>query len=117
MSDKYILNAQGEPEPCDDLRAWARWLKTADRQIAKDFVGTIRVSTVFLSLNHAHLPERMSPVLWETMIFGGTQGGYQMRYETKEEALAGHAEAVNLARNGVMSRSGDDRRKAERRKS
>jgi hypothetical protein len=93
MSDKYILDDDGRPVPCDDLEAWAYWFETAERHVADDMdegegAARVRVSTVFLGLDHSwgHGP----PVLWESMIFGGPLDGEQQRYSSREEALLGH---------------------------
>lgn len=59
-----------------------------------------RVSTVFLGLDH-NFGSGGPPILWETMIFNvETEDGYQFqeRYSTREEAIAGHAAAVEYAR-------------------
>jgi hypothetical protein len=95
-TDRYILNEQGEPERCEDLHRWARWYEDINhRRLAEDFIGNVRVSTVFLALDHAF--HGGPPVLWETMIFGGREEGYQERYASREAALRGHAEAVAKA--------------------
>lgn len=44
------------------------------------------VSTVFLGINHNFFPGGR-PVLWETMIFGGPNDGYQERYSSHERAV------------------------------
>lgn len=97
MSDKYILDARGEPVICRDLMAWARWFEANDdrRVVAQDTVGVVMVSTVFLGLDHAWGHGR--PLLWETMIFGGAHDRYQERYASRAEAVAGHARALALA--------------------
>jgi hypothetical protein len=62
--------------------------------IRQDMIGNMKVSTVFLAINHG-FGERN---LWfETMIFGGHLDQYQDRYETWEEASEGHKVAVRLA--------------------
>ena len=97
MSDKYILNEAGEPERCNNLLRWAMWMETADqaRCVAVDEVGeSIRVSTVFLGLDH-NFGFGGAPILYETMVFGGPLDGEQERYATREEALRGHAEALS----------------------
>lgn len=99
MTDKYILDDDGNPVPEPDLITWAKWFEKAGpgRQLAKDEINGARVSTVFLGLDHSfgHGP----PMLWETMIFGGKHDEYQARYTTRDEALAGHHHAVKLASN------------------
>lgn len=56
------------------------------------------VSTVFMGLNHSFDLDR--PLWFETMIFGGKHDQYQERYETLDEAEAGHKRAVKLAKRG-----------------
>lgn len=98
MSDKYILNDDGQPEPCEDLLTWGRWMESREaRVVARDeFDGGVRVSTVFLGLDHSF--GAGEPVLWETMIFGGPHSDYQERYTSREAALEGHREAVALVK-------------------
>lgn len=68
-------------------------------RIALDYVGEVNVSTVWLGLDHRHLiTEGSRPLVFETMIFGGPLGGEMWRYSTEEEALAGHAAALELVR-------------------
>jgi len=98
MIERYILNTHGEPVPEPDLRAWGAWMQNAaDRILARDEIGGVRVSTVFLGLDHSL--GNGPPLLWETMIFGGSHNDYQERYETRDEALAGHRQAVWLVTN------------------
>ena len=49
MTDKYILDDQGNPMPEPDLHKWARWFEQGEfRIVAKTQVGKYSVSTVFL---------------------------------------------------------------------
>lgn len=97
MTDRYVLNAEGEPIPEPDLLRWAEWFENAhNRRLAEDHLPeTVRVSTIFLGLDHSF--GSGFPILWETMIFGGKHDGYQERYSSREDALAGHALAVKMA--------------------
>lgn len=79
---------------CDDLLAWAKWFECANRHVAKDEKKGVRVSTVFLGLNHGFGD---APLWFETMIFGGAHDQFQERYSTWEEAESGHARAKKLA--------------------
>lgn len=99
MNGRYILNESGAPEPCEDLMMWGRWMEAGNRIVQQDSVGGARVSTVFLGLDHSYNRGRGEPVLWETMIFGGPHDGYQERYTSRDDALAGHAAALQLATN------------------
>lgn len=94
---QYVLDDDGRPLPCDDVAAWGEWLERATRDrsriVAQDTdeatTGTVRVSTVFLGLDHnwsGHGP----PILWETMVFGGPLDGETDRYRSRDAALAGH---------------------------
>lgn len=86
---RYILE-NGKPVPCEDLFEWARWFeKTKDRHIGDTRQGKVRVSTVFLGLDHS-FSGRSKPILFETMVFGGLLDQSQDRYSTLEEAQKGH---------------------------
>src|SRR5262245_2117925 len=98
MFDNYVLDGR-TPVPCGDLMEWARWFETADRQVAEDEIGEVRVSTVFLGVNH-NFRGWGPPILFETMIFGGEHDGYQTRCATWEDAEAQHAFAMALVRAG-----------------
>jgi len=93
---RYVLDASGQAVVEPDLLKWAEWFETAKRQLANDVLPDgVRISTVFLGLDHGW---GGAPELWETMIFGGAHDQYQARYGTREEALAGHGRAVELAK-------------------
>jgi len=95
----YILNAAGEPVPAD-LRTWARWVEVNDYHLADENIGGVRVSTIFLGFDphvvpHLLSPESASPVLWETMVFGGPLDMRQHRCAgNREQAEAMHARMV-----------------------
>jgi hypothetical protein len=55
----------------------------------------VKVSTVWLALDHGWMPDR-PPMIFETMIFGGKHDLYQQRYSTEEQAYEGHTEMVTL---------------------
>jgi hypothetical protein len=73
-------------------------METTRRHVAEDLdeglaedadpAKRIRVSTVFLGLDHAF--RGGPPVLWETMVFGGVLDGEMDRYTSKAAAFAGH---------------------------
>jgi hypothetical protein len=92
-----VLDADGQPLPCDDLLVWARWFEEADRLVALDEpVSGQKVSTVFLGLDHQFGKGR--PILWESMVFGGPLDGEQQRYMSRDQAVAGHARLVAQVR-------------------
>lgn len=95
MNDKYILVGH-EARPAT-LMEWAKWYETADRHLANDLVGDVRVSTVFLGLDH-RFGDSGAPILYETMVFGGPLDQEQWRYETWDEAEKGHADMLTRVR-------------------
>lgn len=94
-NDKWILDEAGNPVPEPDLLKWAKWFQEAGekRQVAFDQIGgdpTNSVSTVFLGLDHSFGMGKRK-LIYETMVFGcGDRDNDTFRYETKEQALAGH---------------------------
>ena len=88
----HIINAQGEPEECDDVKQWALFMRDENRIVEQTMVGTIKVSTVFLGLDHS-LSDG-PPLLWETMIFGGLLDGEMDRYYCLDSAQLGHEQTV-----------------------
>lgn len=78
----------------DDILAWGAAFNSPDRRVAETEVSPeVRVSTVFLGLDHSFSSDG-PPILFETMIFGGALDGYQRRSATWGEAETEHAIAV-----------------------
>lgn len=96
----YKLNAAGEVEPVLDTIEWAAWFETADRQVANTLIDDVRVSTIFLGLDHNFGSGK--PILWETLVFGGPLNGEMFRYESRPEAVRGHEEMVMRVRGGGL---------------
>ena len=95
----YILDNDGRtPLAVDDIHEWGRWMQKADRKVALTKPRpNVEVSTVFLGLDHNFIPKG-TPILFETMIFGGPLDEYQRRYRTWGEAKTGHERAVAKAK-------------------
>ena len=91
MSGNYILEGR-TPVRCDNVLEWAKWFEKAERHVAQESVGEVRISTVFLGLDHGWGEPK--PVLFETIVFGGTLDQEQDRYYTWGEAEAGHRKIV-----------------------
>jgi len=94
---RFILDSNGEPVAEPDLLTWAQWIEDHDQEriVLQSTVGDITISTVFLGLDH-NWKQKGKPLIYETMIFGGSHNYYTKRYSTKEEAETGHAAAVGL---------------------
>ncbi|HYE77547.1 MAG TPA: hypothetical protein VEI97_06150 [bacterium] len=95
MARHYVLDEAGEVVGATSM-SWALWFETHNRQIALDEpLPGVQVSTVFLGLDHQWDDSR-PPLIYETMTFGYEgDGGWQLRYSTREEALAGHALVIS----------------------
>lgn len=87
MTDKYILEKQ-MPVPCSDLLKWGRWMQKSDRHVAYMEINGVRISTIFLGLDHSF--GNGDPVLFETAVFGGPLDHEMERYFTWKQAVAGH---------------------------
>lgn len=96
MSDYYILKEDHTTEPCEMLD-WAMWASSNREKLVvkQETVNDVKVSTVFLGLNHAFLGQG-APLIFETMIFGGSEDGYQDRCSTWEQAERMHEKALKL---------------------
>jgi hypothetical protein len=93
MSDHYILD--GHRAIKTDLMTWASWFENVkDRHVADEKVGDVRVSTVFLGLDHAWGGNE-PPQIFETMVFGGELDQEMDRYSTWEQAEIGHQNMVD----------------------
>lgn len=87
----YVLGLDGAPVAVDEVLVWASWFETADRSVAQTQIGPLRVSTVFLGLDHQWGDG--PPVLWETMVFADLEhSDHTRRYTSREAAVEGHAE-------------------------
>lgn len=76
---------------------WTQLYAQADYKIlTKTDIGGVKVSTVWLGLDHAYLGE--PPLIFETMVFGGTLDQEQARYTTEAQAFAGHGEMCERVR-------------------
>lgn len=89
----YILDGH-EVVPVEDVLEWGAWFENSHerRRVAEDFVGSVRVSTVFIGLDHQWGDG--PPLLFETMVFGGRLDDFTDRYSTWDEAEAGHRAAL-----------------------
>lgn len=101
----YVSEPPGVVRAVADVLEWGRWFEgTADvpfaeggRRVAEDWPQPdVRVSTVFLGLDHSF--GFGPPLLFESMIFGIDGDTYQEWYTTYDQAKEGHARAVARAK-------------------
>tara|TARA_Y100000034_G_scaffold14022_1_gene14630 strand:+ start:322 stop:642 length:321 start_codon:yes stop_codon:yes gene_type:complete len=86
LKDKIVVY-----EP--DIMKWGKWFANADRIVGKTNIGDVEVSTVFLGIDHNYSGDG-SPLLFETMVFGGVLDQEMDRYSTWGEAELGHSVIV-----------------------
>lgn len=80
----------------EDYAALGRAMMEPDRRVGQTEKGDVKVSTVFLALDH-RFNDQGPPLLFETMIFGGEHDGYQDRCSTWEQAEVMHKVACDMA--------------------
>ncbi len=95
MNNAYYILKDKKVVAVDSVVEWAKSFESTSRQVAIDVVDDIKISTVFLGLDHRFEGEG-EPIVFETMIFGGEHDQYQERYCTWNEAVEGHKKAVEL---------------------
>jgi hypothetical protein len=105
----WILDGHRPRHPRSNAELSEWWRRPFDetRRVARDTVGEVDVSTVFLTIDHNWSPDG-PPVLFETMLFaseswsGGPAGAWHdnecWRYSTWDEAVAGHQRVVAALR-------------------
>lgn len=97
----YIL-VNRKPVETKDVELWGNFLASDDRIVKETRIGDISVSTVFMGIGY-------DSGLFETMIFGGEHDGYQVRYETWEEAEEGHNKALKLVGHRLTRKLDNDK--------
>ena len=94
MSEYYGRDGK----PIQQSEFFDKWSTLEYKRVAKDTVGDVEVSTVWLGRDHGW--GNSEPVIFETMIFGGKYDQYQDRYTTEAEAVMGHGWIVEALRRG-----------------
>lgn len=97
MSPYYVLGKNNTPEQVPDVETWSKLIEKQNRVVKQEKIGDVFVSTVFLGININKDPNE-TPLLFETMIFGGEHDDFQQRYTTWRTALNGHKKAVELVK-------------------
>lgn len=94
-----IFDRQGKP--CT-RGFWSEKMSDDDyRVVALDTIHGVRVSTVWLGLDHGMSflsGKDTPPVIFETMLFSSDSCRMFRRYSTEEQAKTGHASAVASVR-------------------
>lgn len=108
MSNYYILIGK-TTKKASNVIEWGRWFANNEknRVVGIDTKNGVRVSTVFLGIDHNFNPRatgNSEPILFETMIFGGKHDQYQRRYSTWAEAEIGHKKALEMIKPNFIMR-------------
>lgn len=101
MINTFYLNQDHTYRPCS-LQEWANQFEEINKHVADEIINDMRVSTVWLGLNHNHF-NLGNPLLFETMVFTDKDSGndvYCERYSTWQEAEEGHKKAVQWVKDG-----------------
>ena len=91
----YIL-VDKKPVVEKDIIKWSRWYEKGDRKVANTVIDGVRVSTVFLGLDHSF--ESGEPILFETLVFDGDKDGDMDRCSTWEQAEKMHEKMCTKVR-------------------
>ena len=91
----YVLDGT-EPRQVG-MMEWAQEFDLANRRVAETLLGRVRISTVFLGLDHSYSLEG-PPLIFETLVFGGPLDGEMLRCSTWEEAEAAHEAIVVMVK-------------------
>ncbi len=98
---RYILDEHDRVVPEPDLFKWAAWFEHSKdkRVVARTQIGDARVSTVFLGLDHGRFSEfhEPSPIVWETMVFGG-------KFDQEMDRCSGNREQAEGMHNAMVAR-------------
>lgn len=95
MSDYFDRDGN----PIDDASKWAEMRRRVGIRVAATTVGDARVSTVWLGLDHNY-DIVGDPIIFETMVFDGSEDGYCERYATELDAMRGHLRIVETLQSG-----------------
>ena len=116
IDSTYILDENGNPVPEPDLERWAAWMDAngEHRRVARDCIcggsTDIVVSTMFQGFDHTYMDDNYpsfnsdgAPLLFETLVFGGTKDGAMRRCSTQAEALINHVEVVEEVKGSLVA--------------
>lgn len=90
LPEALWFDRQGRPIDVTEMVRLSR--DPSYRVVARDWVGSVEVATVWLGFDHSF--RSAEPVLFETVVFGGRMDQYSRRYGTETEALAGHSRVL-----------------------
>lgn len=93
---RFVLDAEGVPEPCEDRALWGKWAEDTDRRIAHSKIGSFEIVTLFVGIDLRDEGDEGDPILWVTE----TKIPLEIpcdRYRSRADAMAGHEAACEAA--------------------
>ena len=107
----YILNSNHDIIQVDAERC-AEWFSadnfSDNRRVGLDYIGSFRVSTVFLGIDHGFGDD--THVLFETTVFKDINSDlFHKRYKTWDDSVEGHAKTIESIANSLNSPDGEVR--------
>lgn len=110
----FTLNDRNEVVPAKSMRDLIALM--GERRVVGRYLGKgVSVSTIFLGVDLGGVFRLLGggsfePITFETMVFGGNGGwtGYQQRYESWDDAKAGHDRIVAAVKAGATGIAVDD---------
>jgi hypothetical protein len=88
----YVLDKNNNIKPVSAAR-WAFTFEHHRRVVARETVGGVIISTVFLGLDHS-FNMGGPPMVFETMVFDADDSLICQRYSSWNEAVEGHRDVV-----------------------
>lgn len=101
MSDRhgyYVLDENGEPVLEPDHMTWALWFGKTDRQIARDVIDDVVVSTIYWGTDIGTRDD--PPLLWESKVTLPSGNYKTLRFPSRDAALLYHQRVIDFLRGG-----------------
>ena len=106
----YKLNSDKSISPCS-LLEWSEQLEeivrcgSDSKVVRSEVIDGKLISTVWLGLDHSHMPNNAMPLVFETMVFnqGDYNDFYCDRYSIWDQAVEGHERAKQWVLSGMKN--------------
>ncbi len=88
------------------IEEWSKFIEgilpTNYMYVGEEVVNGLRVSTIFAGISSDFYGKGKHPLVFETMIFNNGSSIYVNKYSTWDQAVEGHQNAIELAKNGFI---------------
>jgi hypothetical protein len=96
----YVLDGK-TPVPVPNVLKWSKWFSNANRIVKQYRIEDVGISTVFMWFDHRWFGDG-PPLLFETMVFGGSRDGQMYRYSSWDDAEIGHEMEVKRVHQALV---------------